>query len=60
LAPLSSADRERYYAESCILAALFGIPQTSLPLSWEEFTAYNRAMWDSETLTVTPEARALD
>jgi uncharacterized protein (DUF2236 family) len=40
---LSSADRERYYAESCILAALFGIPQTSLSLSWEEFTAYNGA-----------------
>ena len=59
LAPLSSADRERYYAESCILAALFGIPQASLPLNWEEFTAYNRAMWGSETLTVTPEARAL-
>jgi uncharacterized protein (DUF2236 family) len=59
LAPLSSKDRERYYAESCILAALFGIPQTSLPSNWEEFIAYNRAMWDSETLTVTPEARAL-
>jgi ER-bound oxygenase mpaB/B'/Rubber oxygenase, catalytic domain len=58
LAPLSSGERERYYAESCILAALFGIPQTSLPSSWEEFGAYNRSMWDSETLTVTPEARA--
>jgi uncharacterized protein (DUF2236 family) len=30
LAPLSSADRERYYAESCLLAALFGIPQSCL------------------------------
>jgi uncharacterized protein (DUF2236 family) len=59
LAPLSSEERERYYAESCILAALFGIPQTSLPSSWEEFGAYNRSMWDSETLTVTPEARAI-
>ena len=56
LAPLSSEDRERYYAESCLIAALFGIPQTSLPSSWEEFGAYNTAMWDSETLTVTPEA----
>jgi hypothetical protein len=34
-------------------------PQTSLPASWEEFGAYNRSMWDSETLTVTPEARAI-
>jgi uncharacterized protein (DUF2236 family) len=59
LAPLSSADRERYYAESCLLAALFGIAQTGLPASWGEFTAYNRSMWDSETLTVTPEARAI-
>src|SRR5262249_7958262 len=58
-APLSSEERERYYAESCILAALFGIPHTSLPSSWEEFGAYNRAMWDSETLTVTPDARAI-
>src|SRR5215469_10985591 len=59
LAPLSSEDRERYYAESRILAALFGISQTSLPSSWEEFGAYNRAMWDSTTLTVTPDARAI-
>ena len=34
-------------------------PQTSLPASREEFGAYNRSMWDSETLTVTPEARAI-
>jgi uncharacterized protein (DUF2236 family) len=59
LAPLSSEDKERYYAESCVLAALFGIPQRSLPSSWEEFVAYNRSMWMSETLTVTPEARAI-
>jgi uncharacterized protein (DUF2236 family) len=59
LPPLSSADRERYYGESRVSAALFGIPQSSLPLSWEDFAAYNKAMWQSETLTVIPEARAI-
>jgi uncharacterized protein (DUF2236 family) len=58
-APLSSEERERYYAESCILAALFGIPRASLPPSWEDFATYNKAMWQSETLTVIPEARAI-
>jgi uncharacterized protein (DUF2236 family) len=57
--PLSRKDHARYYAESRVLAALFGIPQASLPSSWEDFAAYNRAMWDSETLTVVPEARAI-
>ena len=56
---MPSEDRERYYAESRILAALFGIPQTSLPSSWEEFGAYNRAMWGSTTLTMTPGVRAI-
>jgi hypothetical protein len=30
-APPSSEERERYYAEGCILATLFGIPRASLP-----------------------------
>jgi uncharacterized protein (DUF2236 family) len=59
LPPLSSEDRARYYAESRLLAALFGIPQASLPSNWEDFAAYNETMWESETLTVIPEARAI-
>jgi uncharacterized protein (DUF2236 family) len=59
LLPLSSEDRARYYAEGRMLAALFGILQGNLPLNWEDFAAYNKAMWESETLTVTPQARAI-
>ena len=59
LPPLSSEDRARYYAESRVFAGLFGISQASLPSNWENFAAYNNAMWESETLTVIPEARAL-
>jgi uncharacterized protein (DUF2236 family) len=56
LSPLSSEDRARYYAESCVFAGLFGISQASLPSSWEDFAAYNMTMGGSDTLTVTPEA----
>jgi uncharacterized protein (DUF2236 family) len=59
LPPLSSEDQARYYAESCVFAGLFGISQASLPSSWEDFASYNAAMWRSDTLTVTPEARAM-
>ncbi len=56
---LSSEDRARYYAETCVFAALFGIPQTSLRSNWEDFASYNEMMWKSETLIVIPEARAI-
>ena len=59
LPSLSTEDRERYYGESRVFAALFGIPQASLPSNWEDFAASNNAMWESETLTVIPEARAI-
>lgn len=59
LPPLSSEERARYWAESRLFAAMFGIPQASLPSSFEDFIAYNKAMWVSETLTVIPEARAV-
>jgi uncharacterized protein (DUF2236 family) len=59
LSPLSSEDQARYYAESCVFARLFGISQASLPSSWEDFAAYNMTMGGSNTLTVTPEARAI-
>ena len=59
LPELSTGERARYYAESRMFAALFGIPQSVLPPTWEEFTAYNEAMWASNTLTVTPQAQAI-
>jgi uncharacterized protein (DUF2236 family) len=57
--PLSSEDRERYYAESCLSAALFGIPQNALPQSWAEFTVYVDEMFASEILAVSQAARRI-
>jgi uncharacterized protein (DUF2236 family) len=59
LPPLSCEERELYYAESRVMAALFGIPEAMVPANWAAFEAYNRSMWESETLTVTPAARAI-
>jgi uncharacterized protein (DUF2236 family) len=56
---LTAAERERYYSESRLFAALFGIPQSCLPPTWDAFTAYNEAMWESEVLSVSAEARAI-
>jgi uncharacterized protein (DUF2236 family) len=50
---LSIADRERYYAEARLFAGLFGIPQSALPHSWDEFTDYVDTVFASDTLTVT-------
>ena len=57
LGPLASAEREQYYAESKILAGLFGLPAAALPENWDAFLAYNRAMHESEVLGVSSEAR---
>jgi uncharacterized protein (DUF2236 family) len=66
LGPLTQAEREQYYAETKTLAALFGLPAGALPENWEAFTAYNRAMHDSEghaadndALGVSSAARAM-
>jgi uncharacterized protein (DUF2236 family) len=57
--PLTADERERYYAECRLFAALFGIPQSCLPTKWDAFIAYNEAMWESEVLSVSTEARAI-
>jgi uncharacterized protein (DUF2236 family) len=57
--PLSRDERERYYADSRLLAALFGIPQTCLPSDWDAFSGYCETMMQSDTLTVSDAARAL-
>jgi uncharacterized protein (DUF2236 family) len=59
LPALSQEQREAYYIDNQLFAALFGIPHSSLPPDWTAFAAYNRAMWESDNLTVTPVARAL-
>jgi uncharacterized protein (DUF2236 family) len=57
--PLSTADRERYYAEMRLFAALFGIPQSALPQGWEEFAGYVDDMFGSDSLAVSGSARRI-
>src|SRR6266496_6660865 len=59
LGPLRHEERERYYTESKLFAALFGIPRDRLPPDWPAFIAYNQTMLESDTLTVTPAAREI-
>jgi len=59
LAPLTSAEKETYYAESKTLAALFGIPADALPADWSTFEAYNRAMWSSDALGINSLSREM-
>jgi uncharacterized protein (DUF2236 family) len=59
LPPLEAAERERYYAEACMLAGLFGIPPEALPENWEAFAGYNREMCASNALGVSQGARVI-
>ncbi|HZC98423.1 MAG TPA: oxygenase MpaB family protein [Bradyrhizobium sp.] len=56
---LTADEHERYYAECRLFAALFAIPQSCLPTNWDAFVAYKEAMWESEVLSVSAEARAI-
>jgi uncharacterized protein (DUF2236 family) len=57
--PLPASECERYYQESKLLAALYGLPPDALPPDWAAFTAYCQAMHNSDSLAVTPAARAM-
>jgi uncharacterized protein (DUF2236 family) len=57
--PLSPAEREQYYAESKITAALYGIPPAALPEDWTAFTVYNQQMWQSQELGVSEFSRSM-
>jgi uncharacterized protein (DUF2236 family) len=57
LPPLSSDERARYYAESKVMAGLFGLPATSLPEDWSGIKAYVAEMFASEALGVSERAR---
>lgn len=57
--PLTAAERERYYGETKMLAALFGISPEALPEHWDGFLAYNRAMHASDALGVSGGARSM-
>lgn len=57
LSPLSDEERERYWSEARLYAALFGIPPETLPSDWASFVAYSEAMAASDVLTVSTPAR---
>lgn len=59
LPPLTPEQHERYYGESRLFAALFGIPNECLPRDWTAFSAYTAAMAQSDTLIVTDQARVM-
>jgi uncharacterized protein (DUF2236 family) len=57
--PLSAEERERYYGELRLFAALFGIPQTALPQSWAAFADYVEDTIASDVIAVSPAAREI-
>lgn len=59
LAPLSAEERERYWVESRMYGALFGLTADDLPADWTGFAAYTAEMTQSETLTVSTAAREI-
>ena len=59
LPALTDSEREKYWAEARLFAALFGLRQADLPSDWASFTAYNEAMSRSDILNVTPAARKI-
>jgi len=56
---LTADERDRYYAETKLFAALFGIPAEVLPWDWAAFEVYNRRMWASDELGVNALSREL-
>ena len=57
LPALTSSEREQYWAEAKLYAALFGVRPADLPADWTSFTAYTEAMSQSDSLAVSPAAR---
>jgi uncharacterized protein (DUF2236 family) len=56
---LTDSEREKYWVEARLFAALFGLRQADLPSNWTSFIAYNEAMLRSDILTVSPAARKI-
>jgi uncharacterized protein (DUF2236 family) len=59
LLPFTVQERERYWVESRLFGALFGLTADDLPADWSGFAAYTAAMAQSETLTVSAAAREI-
>ncbi|MBP2428899.1 uncharacterized protein (DUF2236 family) [Bradyrhizobium elkanii] len=57
LPPFTVEERERYWAESRLFGALFGLTSSDLPADWDAFAAYTAAVMQSDTLSVSTAAR---
>jgi uncharacterized protein (DUF2236 family) len=57
LPALTNSEREQYWAEAKLYAALFGVRPADLAADWTSFTAYTEAMAQSNSLAVSPAAR---
>ncbi len=57
VAPLSEAEKDRYYEESKIVARLFGVPEPLIPASRHSFAAYWQRMLNGDELAVGRQAR---
>jgi len=57
LPALTVDERERYWAESRLFGALFGLAPADLAADWASFVAYNEAMAQSDILSVSTAAR---
>jgi uncharacterized protein (DUF2236 family) len=57
LPPLEDAELAAYYAESKILAGLFGLPPEALPADWQSFQTYINEMTASQALGVDDRSR---
>jgi uncharacterized protein (DUF2236 family) len=57
--PLTGEERAIYYAESKILAGLFGLPVESLPEDWASFESYVAEICASDALGVSERAREM-
>jgi uncharacterized protein (DUF2236 family) len=57
LPALTNSEREKYWAEAKLYAALSGIRPADLPADWTAFAAYTEAMSGSDILAVSPAAR---
>lgn len=56
---LTSAEKERFYAESKRFAMLFGIPDAIVPATWTDFVGYCQRMYASDTLVVSEPAAVI-
>ncbi len=57
--PLTRDEREQYWAEARLFAALFGLHPADLPGNWQSFAAYADEMMHSRLLTVSQAAREI-